>query len=118
MHNSVAAARSAARTLFCCGLYAANEGAQDFSIHLRRDLLDVNSLPSKKYLCVFRAMDARGLDSDLLESRRHQFVFVIVLIQCAGYAAYPGQNIFPNFGQDIAARDHVGNSEPASGLQN
>jgi hypothetical protein len=63
-------------------------------------------------------MDARGLDLDLLESRRRQLVFVIILIQRAGNAAYPGQNIFPNLGQDLAAGHHVGNGEPASRLKN
>ena len=62
MQSSVAANSVRNTILVCCGLYATNEGAQDFSIHLRRDRLDVYSLPSEKYLGVFRAMDARGLD--------------------------------------------------------
>ena len=63
-------------------------------------------------------MDARGLDLHLLESRCRQFVFVIILIQCAGNATYPRQNIFPDFGKNLAPGDDVGNGEPASGLQN
>src|SRR5256885_14169656 len=118
MHNSVAAARSATRTLFCRRLYAANECAEDLSIYLRRNRVDVNSLPCEKYLGVFRAMDARGLDLHLLESRGRQLAFVIILIQCAGNAAYPGENVFPNFRKDLAPGDHIGNGESAAWLQN
>src|SRR5271166_3320381 len=67
---SVAARRTTA-SLLCVGwFHGAEEGAEKLSVNLRRDRVDVDSLPGEKFPRVLGAIDAGGFDFNLLDAGR------------------------------------------------
>ena len=64
----------------CAGrFHGAEEGAQKFSVDLRSESVDIDSLPCEKFARVLGAIDARGLDVNLLESGGRQLAAVFAL---------------------------------------
>ena len=64
---SATASRTAGRLLRIAWFQGAKEGAEKFSVHLRGESGDVDSLPGEKFTCIFRAINARRFDFNLLE---------------------------------------------------
>src|SRR5579859_2353302 len=113
---SVAASRAAAG-FRVQRLHGADEGAHEFSVHLRRDRIRVNSLGGKNVARILGAVDAGRLDFDLLEAGRGQLVAILDIFESAGHAANPEENVFADFGRDFAAGYDVRYGKTAAGLQ-
>ncbi len=98
-------------------LHGADEGAEKFAVDLWSEGVDVDSLPGEKFAGVFGAIDAGGLDCNLLEAGSGQLAAVVVFFESSGDAADPSENALANLGQDLAAGDDVGDGEASAGLQ-
>lgn len=79
--------------------------------------LYVDALFREEIAGVFCAVDARGLNVNLLEAGRCELGTVFVLFECPGYAANPQKNTLPDFGQHFAASDDVGHGKTPTWLE-
>lgn len=70
-------------------------------------LLGVELLVGKKLARILYAIHSRRLDFDLLKPSGKEFIPVVALIQCPGYAANPQQHALANFGIDLSASHHI-----------
>src|SRR5260370_22025449 len=75
---SVAARRSATR-LFRDWLRGPDERAEELSIHLRGNRVDIDSLPRQKFARIFRPADTRWFNVDLLQSGVCHLVAIVIL---------------------------------------
>ena len=64
-----------------------------------------------------RRVHARGLDADVLEARRGELACIFRILERAGDAARPEQNLLADLLRHLAARDDIGDGETAAGLQ-
>src|SRR5277367_861373 len=118
---SIAARRATARLrlprFHCVRLRGTDKGAHEFAVHLRRDLVEVDSLPRKKFACILDAIDSRWLNIDLLKSGGEQFFAVIILFDRASDATYPGEHALADLWQHFASCYNVGNGKSTAWLQ-
>src|SRR5579864_6644756 len=108
---SVTARRTTAWAVRASRLDRADESAQKFPVHLRSERVYIDSLPCEKFSCIFGAIDARGLDLNLLKSCGRQLAAIFLFFQRACNATDPRQHTLANFGQNFSSGDDIGNSE-------
>src|SRR5437899_2778666 len=99
------------------GLYRSDEGAHEFSVHLRSYRVHVNSFPSKELSRVLNPVDSGRLHFNLLKSSRRQFVFVLVLFERTGDTTDPKENTLADLRKHLAPYNDVRDGETASGLE-
>src|SRR5437879_2028880 len=97
--------------------YRADEATEELSVDLRGVEIHGNLLARQKFQRVFGAVDACGLNINLLESSSGQLGAVFFLFQRAGNASHPGEHALANLRQHLATGDHVGYGETASGFE-
>src|SRR5271166_4068079 len=87
----------------------AHEGAHELAFDLRRDRVDIDALAGQKLASVLHIVDPSRLDPDRLESRGLELPAINALVQRAGDAASPEQDVATNLLGDCAARRDIRN---------
>src|SRR6202041_450400 len=100
-----------------CRFCGADEGAEEFAVHLRSDGVNVETLAGKKFAGVFDAINARGFNLGFRKSSVLEFAEIIVFFESARDASDPEENALANFGKHFAARHNVGDGEAAAWFQ-
>ena len=99
-----------------CRLDRADEGAHELAVDLRSDGIDIDALAGEKFAGIFDVIDSRRFDVNLFETGGGRFGAIFVFFQRARDTTNPQQNILADFGQDFAARDHIGDGKTPTGL--
>src|SRR6185437_3350733 len=112
---SVTACRHATR--YSAGLNGADKGAHELAVDLLCHCVHVDALARQEFSCIGHAVDARRLDTGLLEASSPELGRVFILFQRAGDAADPQQHVAAQLFGHLSAGHHIGYRKSSAGLQ-
>jgi hypothetical protein len=98
-----------------CGFSGAQEGADEFTVDERGDLLDVEAGGSEEFAGLFDFVNASGLDVHGFKAGGIKFDAVLILLEGAGDAADPEFHALANVSGDFTANDDIGDCQTAAG---
>src|SRR5882762_10272236 len=98
-----------------CGFSGAQEGADEFTVDERGDLLDVEAGGSEEFAGLFDFVNASGLDVHGFKAGGIKFDAVLILLEGAGDAADPEFHALANVSRDFTANDDIGDCQTAAG---
>ena len=100
-----------------CGFSGAQEGADEFTVDERGDVLDVEAGGSEEFAGLFDFVNASGLDVHGFETGGIKLVAVFVLLEGASDAPDPEFHAFANVRGDFPADNDVGDGKAAPRFQ-